>query len=559
VVHFLINPQHAGRRLDAPGDAVSGAENAGDHVRARAAVGGECSAPALPRHLFACVYIVTLLMSCRRRGTPAPGLGLLALAVAAACVLAVPAGTPSAWAREHSVAGPARTSLRHVAWMPGFAAPGTPARLDKVGVLKIGSPRARNVLVFEPGTSAGSTYIVPLAQWLVSRLPGWQVWSLERRQNLLEDQSLLTLAKKGRASAKRVFDYYLGWLSDKRITHHIAFIPDAQVAFAKNWGLNVAMQDLRVVIRAARRLGGKVVLSGHSLGGALVTAYATWNFHGHPGADDLAGLVFDDGASFGSAVSAAAARQVLGALLKPSASPWGGVTGSGSSGASIPTPLLGLFSTTGALSALQQPGTPVPAAVTAILPPSLKPPVPLTYRALFAFNTDVHTSPLGHAGDFAILAHEGKGISAHAVGGVHGWDATGALTPPQRWARMLAGPAVAGADGVEWYFPFRLSLDIFDSLANGNANAAQRVLGVHATMGKRLPHRLLMYAFGAAGGKSIEQATIALARQSRIPMANLTLVSRAGSYAHNDPAGAYPRDAFFTGLVHFLGTVGARG
>ena len=204
------------------------------------------------------------------------------------------------------------------------------------------------------------TYIVPLAQWLVSRLPGWQVWSVERRQNLLEDQSVLTLAKQGRASASAIFDYYLGWLGDKRITHHIALIPDARVAYAKDWGLNVAMQDLRVVIGAARRLGGKVVLSGHSLGGALVTAYATWNFRGRPGADDLAGLVFDDGASFGSPVSAAAARQALGALLKPSASPWGGVTGSGSGGPSIPTPLLGLFSTTGALSAVQQPNAPVP-------------------------------------------------------------------------------------------------------------------------------------------------------------------------------------------------------
>ena len=68
-----------------------------------------------------------------------------------------------------------------------------------------------------------------------------------------------------------------------------------------------------------------------------------------------------------------------------------------------------------------------------------------------------------------------------------------------------------------------------------------------------------MYAFGAAGGKSIEQATVALAKQSGIPMANLTLVARSGSYAHNDPAGAYPHNAFFTGLVHFLETVRARG
>jgi hypothetical protein len=196
--------------------------------------------------------------------------------------------------------------------------------------------------------------------------------------------------------------------------------------------------------------------------------------------------------------------------------------------------------------------------VTAILPASLRAPEPLNYLALFAFNTDVTTSPLGHAGDFAILAHEGKGIASTSVGGVHGWNATGALTPPQRWATMLAGPAVAGADGVEWYFPYRLSLDIFDSLANGIANPAQQVLGVHATMGRHLPHRLLMYAFGAALGQGIGQATRALAKQSGIPASHLTVTSRAGSYAHNDPAGAYPHNAFFAGLVRFLRSVGAQ-
>ena len=84
-----------------------------------------------------------------------------------------------------------------VDWMRGAPSAGTPARYDKVGVIKIGSPHARNVLVLEPGTSAGAAYFVPLAQWIVSRAPKWQVWSVERRENLLEDQSVLDLAKEG--------------------------------------------------------------------------------------------------------------------------------------------------------------------------------------------------------------------------------------------------------------------------------------------------------------------------------------------------------------------------
>ncbi|HEX3975445.1 MAG TPA: hypothetical protein VHW96_04225, partial [Solirubrobacteraceae bacterium] len=59
-----------------------------------------------------------------------------------------------------------------VTWMKGYAAPGTPAKYDKVGVIKVGARRARNVLVLEPGTSAGGGYFVPLAKWIVSRAPG---------------------------------------------------------------------------------------------------------------------------------------------------------------------------------------------------------------------------------------------------------------------------------------------------------------------------------------------------------------------------------------------------
>ena len=56
------------------------------------------------------------------------------------------------------------------------------------------------------------------------------------------------------------------------------------MGFARQWGLNVAVEDLHRVIEAAKKLGGKVVLGGHSLGGSVTTAYATWNFSGRPGA-----------------------------------------------------------------------------------------------------------------------------------------------------------------------------------------------------------------------------------------------------------------------------------
>jgi hypothetical protein len=160
---------------------------------------------------------------------------------------------------------PATAAALKVTWMKGFAAPATPTKYDKVGVIKVGPTKAKNVLVLAPGTSAGSAYFVPLARWLVSKLPGWQVWSEERRENLLEDQSVLNLAKRGKASAKTVFNYYLGYLTDPSVAHHFRLLPDPSARFAKQWGMNVAVQDLHRVIAAARKLGGKVVLGGHSL------------------------------------------------------------------------------------------------------------------------------------------------------------------------------------------------------------------------------------------------------------------------------------------------------
>src|SRR5581483_9494124 len=104
-------------------------------------------------------------------------------------------------------------------------------------------------------------------------------------------------------TSTQLYDYYLGYLKDPTIEPHFQTVPDASVAYAKQWGMDVAVQDLHRVIHAAARLGGKIVLGGHSLGGSVVTAYATWDFNGHAGAKALAGLVYIDGGS-GPPVSA---------------------------------------------------------------------------------------------------------------------------------------------------------------------------------------------------------------------------------------------------------------
>lgn len=449
--------------------------------------------------------------------------------------VAIPAGGASS--------ASATSVPRSVSWMAGFVAPGTPSQYNRVGVIKVGDSSAKNVLVLEPGTSAGGAYFVPLARWITAKAPDWQVWSVERRENLLEDQSELNAYKQGKVSSTQLYNYYLGYLKNPSVSPHFQAVPDSSVAFAKGWGMNVAVQDLRRVIQAAHHLGGKVVLGGHSLGGSVVTAYASWDFDGQAGAKGLAGLVYIDGGSSPTPVSATAATQELQTLDGPATTPWLSFGGIGA-------PYAGLFNASGSAAALLDPNSPSLGQTSGLLPPSIVPPVPASNVGQYGYALNVGTSPPNLV---AAQAHLGAGLSA--TGPVHGWNGTGALTPIKRFATMFSGAGLNNVDGTEWYFPQRLTDDT-GAVGNGNANPAQTVLGVQATMGHRLPKNLRIYAFGAQlGGQAVLTAAQELAGQSDIPSRNLTLINRQTTYAHNDPAGAYPVNDFFKALVPFLGKI----
>jgi hypothetical protein len=420
----------------------------------------------------------------------------------------------------------------------GFKAPGTPARLNRVGVLEVGPRDARNVLVLNPGTSASAAYFAPLAKTLVQRAKGWQVWAVERRENLLEDHSMLDRAKQRTATPKQLFDYYLGWIADSSITTHFQLIPDAGVAYARGWGMRVEIEDLHRVVEAARKGGRTVVLGGHSLGGSITTAYATWDFGGKPGARDLAGLVYIDGGSSPTPVSAADARAALQRLQ--GGSPWLSFGG-------IDAPFAGLFQSGGSTLALVDPDSPSIAQNFSLLPANLKAPFPVTNRAQFGYALDTETSPEPLA---AAQAHLGQ---LAAAGDPRGWDDARELTPIARYAEMFSGTGLKGLDGTAWYHPLRLTIDS-GAVAAGNRNPAQAVLDVRATHADDLAKDLRIYAFAAAlGGQRVLDAARALARQSHVPRGNLTLVDRHATYAHNDPAGASPgKNAFVKTVVPFL-------
>jgi hypothetical protein len=92
-------------------------------------------------------------------------------------------------------------------------------------------------------------------------------------------------------------------------------------------------------------------------------------------------------------------------------------------------------------------------------------------------------------------------------------------------------------------------------VAAGNPNPAQQVLLVNAVHGDQID--VPIYAFAASlGGARVLDAARALAQRSGLPASKLTLVNRQNTYAHNDPAGAFPGNAFLDRLVPFLQGIG---
>lgn len=299
---------------------------------------------------------------------------LVALAGMTACggsrsqpAVSGPGSAASAPLSSSSTEQPAPHVAVRVVTMRGSEAAG-PERYDRVRVVRIGSSSARHVLVLLAGTSAGAGYFVPVAEDLVMALHGWQVWAVDRRENLLEDHTVLDRARAGGVGGRELFDYYLGWIANPAVGRHYRPPADDRVAFARRWGMRVAVADVARVVHAARAGGRDVVLGGHSLGGWIATAYAAWDFGGRAGAADLDGLVLIDGASGPPAISPTDARRTLAGIEHGSAflAP---------AGARLPW-IAGVLSAVGSTLAVREPDAPSLLQAWPLLPASVKPPVP---------------------------------------------------------------------------------------------------------------------------------------------------------------------------------------
>ena len=170
----------------------------------------------------------------------------------------------------------------------------------------------------------------------------------------------------------------------------------------------------------------------------------------------------------------------------------------------------------------------------------------------YGYALNVATSPPSL---LAAQAHLGEAWTT-ARSRLHGWNPRGALTPISRFATMFSGMGINGIDGTEWYFPHRLTDDT-GAVDNGNPSARRRCSMLMRRWVTACRNSADLRIRRALGGRAVLLDAERLARQSRIPTRNLTLIDRHRTYAHNDPAGAYPTNVFFARLLPFLKSVAA--
>ena len=420
---------------------------------------------------------------------------------------------------------PASAAAGPVTSVRGAPGPG-PSRYDRVSYERFGPASAKRVLILVPGTQGGAGDFSLVGPEIVRRVPGLQVWAYERRSQAFEDHTGFATGDPDRA-----FGYYLGGQAIG--ARRFAPVAGATVPFVREWGLELALDDLRRVVKRARRGGREVILGGHSLGASMAVAYAAWDFGGRAGHRDLSGLVLIDGGSFGSSPRLASVRRRLAALR--SGDPFLDLLGTGLPWAS------GVLSATAGLYTRTRPDARATLTDFALLPPSLRAPFPVTNEAALGYAFDRTTSPAALA---LIQVRAGR---VATTGDPRPWQ-DGEVTPIQNLARLFGRSPV---DAAEWYFPVRLSLDV-DGAGSFGRNAVTRLLGLRVSHRRTI--RLPLYALQTdlADGRVLRGARRLIAA-SRIPARRAKLVDASRENSHLDPLTAAPaRSRFLKTVVPFL-------
>ena len=429
------------------------------------------------------------------------------------------------------LAGPA-AAAETVTTIPGAPGPG-PSKYDKVFVTKFGPKSAKRVLVLMPGYYGGAGDFTLDAREIVKRVPGLQVWAMDRRSQALEDTATFADALAGRVSVQQAFDYYLGWLANPAIQPHFQPLDPAQFAFAKQWGLSMTLQDVRRVVLSAKRQGKRVILGGHSLGASMTVAYASWDFNGRPGYKDLDGLVLIDGGLLGSFSTP---------ISRPRRRPSRRSTCNGPFvdllGLKLPW-AAGVFSEIGALAALKEPTAPADRAV-----------LPAPARGVQAADPG-HQPRRSSATRSTPRRRPPRSSLIHVQAGTLGPNGDwidGEVTPIERLAQTF-GQEPANAS--EWYFPAKLSIDV-DAANALTRNAQTDYLKLRPWHRRAVDLPLYALQTDLTHGAVLRGAKRFIAG-SQVPRGRAVLVDASATESHLDPLTAAPdRNRFLQTVVPFL-------
>ena len=413
---------------------------------------------------------------------------------------------------------PATAAAGPVTSVRGASGPG-PARYDRVSYERFGPASAKRVLIHVPGTQGGAGDFSLVGPEIVKRVKGLQVWAYERRTQAFEDH-------KGFASGNpdQAFAYYLQGGG-------FAPVSGASVPFVRDWGLRLALEDLRRVVKRARRGGRKVILGGHSLGASMVVAYAAWDFKGRAGVRDLSGMVLIDGGLLGTFPSPdlAGVRKRLAELRK--GEPFLDLLGIGVPWAS------GVFSGIAGLYARVAPDARATFVDYPAIPAALRAPFPVTNEGGLGYAFDHSTSPAELS-----LIHVRAGTLA-ASGDPRPWQ-NGEVTPIENVAKLFGRSPV---DAVEWYFPNRLTLDV-DGASGLRRNAVTKLLGLRVWHKRELDVPLYALQTDLTGGRVLRGAR-RLVAASEIARRRSRFVDASKVNSHLDPLTSAP------GKSRFLETV----
>lgn len=369
---------------------------------------------------------------------------------------------------------PARVSSSYYQ-LEGYPAENSPEAYNRAPYLRYFIPEGRarqardTIIVVVPGLFAGASDVDILARQVVAAIPGVEVWSTERRANLLEDR----LGSQQALATGDPWAAYAYYIRDAGTPEGFQALEPEDLDFMRTWGLELHLRDLHSVVVEARQQADTVILAGYSLGGSIAGFYAAFAIdEQHSGQDFIDGLLLIDGVLGRSGAFDRPGELRVGPVnLAPSIQEL-------EAGAGRPFFSIGPFSPNAMARAEAR------ALLAHLRPDALAPAgsrhFPLSNRALLGLRhsdryglSTVFSSSLGEptnarfAGNLpAFIASGRQGAFSRSVAGLAegaeyvGWrddPASGARVSIAEFAALWAHP---DANRNEWYFPVRLALDI---------------------------------------------------------------------------------------------------